>query len=222
MSLDIVVMMGPPGVGKGTQGRFLSKTFKAPILSIGDLLRNEVNKKTAVGKELEKYIHRGEMAPWILMGEIITKYLSSLQENRVIFDGIPRYISQVKNLEPILKVLNARIVQSILLTANDDVVIQRLLHRRQCTSCGMPKEKDGDLVCVFCGSQDFLLRADDEENVIRHRLSIYHRDSTPLMNYFADLGLLKVFDGQTNIEDIQKQLIETLKEKGWTPEKESL
>lgn len=217
MSLNIVVMMGPPGVGKGTQGRFLSKIFGAPILSIGDLLRQEVDKKTATGKELQKYIDRGEMAPWILMGEIIAKYLGSLKSNKVIFDGLPRYKSQMKNLEPLLKALNAKIIQCILLTAKDDVVLERLLHRRQCASCGMPKEKDGDLVCSFCGSTEFVFRADDEENVIRHRLNIYHRDSQPLIDYFDDLNLLKIFDGEKPVEDIQGQLIDILSQKGWVP-----
>ena len=217
MSFNIVVMMGPPGVGKGTQGKFLSKTFGAPILSIGDLLRQEVEKKTSVGKELQKYINLGEMAPWILMGEIITNYLGTLKTSRVIFDGIPRYKSQVKNLDPILKALKAEVIQSILLTAPDDVVVHRLLHRRQCSSCGMPKEKNENLNCVFCGSQNFLLRADDEEDIIRRRLAIYHQDSQPLIEHFTALGLLKVFDGQNSIADIQKQLIETLGKKGWTP-----
>ncbi|MCM8785517.1 MAG: adenylate kinase [Candidatus Omnitrophica bacterium] len=210
---NIFILHGPPGAGKGTVGERLSKNLNIPLISTGDLLRENVKEKTELGLKAKKYMDKGELVPDKIVISILLDRLSKDDcKNGFILDGFPRNISQAKNLEKYIKNEKVKVVY---LEANDDFLVNRLSNRRICENCGaiyhlinIPPKVPG--ICDKCGGK-LIQREDDKEEVIRNRLAVYHKLTSPLLDYYKKKGVLFGVRGDGELEDTVKQIIEISK-----------
>ena len=191
----IIILLGPPGAGKGTQSKVLANRLKLPHISTGDILRQNVSKGTNLGKEAKEYMNKGALVP----DELVTKMLlARIEENDVssgfILDGYPRNINQAKTLDSVLKEKNKAIDKVIYLDTSVPVIIQRLTGRLVCSVCGanfhktnMPPKKD--MLCDNCQGKLYQ-RTDDQEETIKKRLEVYKNEVSELINYYETAKIL--------------------------------
>jgi len=184
-----IVLLGPPGAGKGTQAKTLSEKLGLPHVSTGDLLRQNVKDKTALGREAKDYMERGLLVP----DELVAKMLMQRMDNPdvkkgFILDGYPRNLNQAQVLDGVLKERNLNIDMVVYLDTSDPVIIQRLGGRLVCSSCGanfhisnMPPKKAG--VCDKCGGRLYQ-RTDDKEETVKKRLEVYKKEVSSLIRYY--------------------------------------
>ena len=184
-----MVLLGPPGAGKGTQAKTLSEKLGLPHVSTGDLLRQNVKDKTALGREAKDYMERGLLVP----DELVAKMLMQRMDNPdvkkgFILDGYPRNLNQAQMLDDVLKERNLNINMVVYLDTSDPVIIQRLGGRLVCSSCGanfhirnMPPKKAG--VCDKCGGRLYQ-RTDDKEETVKKRLEVYKKEVSSLIRYY--------------------------------------
>ncbi len=203
-----IVLLGPPGVGKGTQAQILAKKLGLKWISTGDILRKEVAEGTELGKKAEKYMKEGKLVPDDIIIEIIKKHLSS---SGVIFDGFPRNLSQAKALEKIMNVDKV-----IFLNCPEEVVIFRLTNRRICVKCNrvynlISNPPKNDEVCDVCGSK-LVQREDDKPEVIRKRFRVYNEETKPLLSYYREKGILYEIDASGEVSEITKSILGVLNE----------
>ncbi|MEY4744670.1 MAG: hypothetical protein RL272_615 [Candidatus Parcubacteria bacterium] len=211
--MNDIVMLGPQGSGKGTQSSLLSEKIGLPHISLGTLFRAEVEASTDIGRELAAIMARGDLVPAALAEKVLMGRLSQGDaENGVIIDGFPRTIEQADSLDNIMKQLDRKLAHVIYLNVSDDEAMKRLSGRRVCTntSCERnyhveyhPPQKPG--VCDRCGSP-LAQRKDDTPEAIRHRLSLYHSETMPLIALYDGLGLLREIDGQRTIDAVQADI----------------
>jgi adenylate kinase len=218
--MNIIFFLGPPGSGKGTQARLLTKVCGASLLGMGDLLRQEVQEKTALGQKIKPVLEEGALPSWKhFVREVFEKQLDALKSSWVIFDGVPRTEEQMMDVESMIASRKARILSVFFLEVPDEILIHRLVGRYQCASCGASymrniEESDfQDVPCANCGSQKFSQRPDDQEEVIRKRLRLYNETMGPLVTHYQKKGLLKKVDGILPISEIQALIFNDLKEK---------
>jgi len=199
-----IILFGMPGAGKGTQAQKLSQTYNIPQISTGDILRANVKEKTPLGLEAKNYMDQGTLVPdHILIGIIKNRLLEADCKNGFLLDGYPRTVPQADALVNILKEIKKPIDCVINIMVPDDILIQRISGRRMCT-CGAsyhvlfnpPKSAD---VCDVCGSELYQ-RADDTAEAIGQRLAVYQKQTSPLIDYYKNLGLLRDIDGMQDID----------------------
>lgn len=186
-----IVLLGPPGSGKGTYATRLSKLLNIPHLSTGDLVREEVNLKTELGQKIRVYVERGELVPDETINALVKQKLTSKEfERGFILDGYPRTIAQAQFLNSI-----AQLDAAVYLEVPDEVIVERLSTRIVCEKCGaiynekyLKPKKQG--ICDLCGGH-LRKRKDDEPEVILERLKVYRKDTMPLIKYFQGKKLLK-------------------------------
>ena len=203
-----IILMGPPGSGKGTQAKLLAEQLKIPHISTGDILR--AANGTELGDRAAYYMNRGELVPDSILIAMIEDRLSKLDcADGSILDGYPRTIPQADALNRILAELNRRINLVINIEVPDDRLITRLSARRVCR-CGAtyqltfnPPQKEG--VCDLCGGELYQ-RDDDTIDSVRNRLRVYKRETQPLIDYYGNLGLLSTIDGSGSIEQISGEI----------------
>ena len=191
-----IIIFGPPGVGKGTASAFLIKEFSLTHISSGDIIRDIIKENKPESKLIKPYIDSGSLVPDKIITEIIEhRLLEDDCKPGFVLDGFPRTIPQAKFLDIMLKKDHIEVDHVIELTAPDDVIVERLSGRRLCKSCNaiyhiktMPPKKEG--VCDACGGE-LIQRKDDNEKVIRQRVSLYHKETEPLINYYKSSGLLR-------------------------------
>lgn len=185
-----IILLGPPGAGKGTQAKDLAVNLKIPHISTGDLLRKNVKENTELGKQAKAFMEKGELVPDDLVTEMLKDYLknSSDLKNGFILDGYPRNIPQAKTLEQIFKTLTRDDDFVVYLDTSEPVVLQRLTGRRMCSSCGanyhlknMPPKAVG--ICDKCGAA-LIQRIDDQEDTIKNRLQVYLKSTASLIEYY--------------------------------------
>ena len=202
-----VVLLGPPGAGKGTQAKLLEQKFSACQISTGDILRKAVAERTPLGKEAAEYINRGALVPDDVIVNLVAERLKEKDcESGFILDGFPRTIPQATSLDAILKQTGISLTAVLSIRVPHQVIIQRLAGRRTCRNCGAlahvtftPQKKEG--MCDRCGGELYQ-RDDDREETIANRLKVYEDQTAPLADYYREQGVLREIDGVGGIDDI--------------------
>ena len=207
-----IVLLGAPGSGKGTQAQRLTDIYNIPQISTGDLLRAAVAAGTELGKQAKVAMDSGGLvSDDIVLGMIRERLQQSDAANGFILDGFPRNLSQAASLDKLLAEVGQPIDAGLLIDVDFDILLKRLTGRLSCKDCSTvynryfsPPTKEG--VCDKCGSTNLYHRADDNEETIGNRLKVYEEDTAPLINYYADQGLLKRVNGIGEMEDITKAI----------------
>lgn len=198
-----VFFLGPPGSGKGTQARLLARALQCPSVGMGDLLREEIKKKTQKGRDVQSFVDVGDVPPWEIVREIFQGYVEHLQDSIVIFDGIPRSTLQVEDVEQILAKQRRMVLQAIFLHVPSEDLFLRMMQRCQCADCGMSHTKGLDLACTFCGCKKFFHRPDDQEEIVYKRIEIYNATLEPLIHHYEYRKLLMMVDGKLPVSEVQ-------------------
>ena len=205
-----LILLGPPGSGKGTQGERLQEDLELPYYATGDILRAAVRDGTEIGREAKEYMDRGDLVPDdVIVGVIAARIDQHEAEDGFILDGFPRTEPQAEALDAKLGDLGRRLSAAVLIDVDDEEVVRRLGGRRTCANGHIfhiefdPPEKEG--VCDVCG-EPLLIRDDDKPEVIRNRLDQYHSKTKPLVAYYEDQGLLKRVDGDQEPEQVSDQI----------------
>jgi adenylate kinase len=212
----IIILLGPPGAGKGTVGERLSKILNFPLISTGDLLRENVKEKTILGIKAKEYMDKGELVPDDIVFSVLFERIKKDDcKDGFILDGFPRNINQAENLE---KLFENRKTKVIYLKADDEFLVKRLSNRRICEKCGaiyhlinLPPKVDG--ICDKCGGK-LIQRDDDKEGVVRNRLNVYHKLTSPLLDYYKNKGILFEVDATQKLENTVSEIIKIEKNNG--------
>jgi len=210
-----LVLLGPPGSGKGTQGERLQEDLRLPYYATGDILRAAVREGTELGRVAKEYMDRGDLVPDdVIVGAIAERIDSSEAADGFILDGFPRTVPQAEALAAKLAELGKGLTGVLLIDADDDEVMRRLGGRRTCVENGHvfhvefnPPEREG--VCDVDGSE-LVVRDDDKPEVIRHRLDQYHEKTEPLIDFYDHQSLLRRIDGSAAPDDVAAELRRTL------------
>jgi adenylate kinase len=213
-----VVLLGPPGAGKGTLAALLKENLKVEHISTGDILREEMKNNTRLGLEAKQYIENGKLVP----DAVVTKLIESRLKNndgdkhRFMLDGFPRTTQQAQDLDRILKDLKQPLDYVLYLESTLSVIIQRLTGRRVCRNCGAlfhmtnkPPKKEG--VCNSCGGPLYQ-RADDNEETIRTRMDVYLKNTTLIIDYYEEQGKLRKVNADRDAEEVQAVLMKIFHE----------
>jgi adenylate kinase len=195
-----LVLLGPPGSGKGTQGERLQADFRLPYYATGDILRAAVRDETELGRKAKEYMDRGDLVPdEVIIGVISERIESAEAADGFILDGFPRTTAQAEALDEEMERLDTRLTAALLIEVSDDEVVRRLGGRRTCVKEGHifhvefdPPKNEG--VCDVCGSR-LVVRDDDKPEVIRNRLEQYHQKTEPLIAHYESQGVLRRVDG---------------------------
>jgi adenylate kinase len=206
-----VVLLGPPGAGKGTQAKLLQEAFAACQISTGDILRKAVAEKTPLGREAAQYIDRGALVPDDVIVKLVAERLKGKDcEKGFILDGFPRTIPQAKSLDAILEEMRLSLNRVLSVQVPREVIIERLAGRRSCKNCGAlahmvfdPPKREG--VCDRCGGELYQ-RRDDEEKTVAHRLEVYENQTAPLVDYYSERKLLREIDGVGAVDEIRDRV----------------
>ncbi len=210
-----VILLGPPGAGKGTQARRLSENLKIPQVSAGDLLRAARAQKTALGRKAEKFMQSGRLVPDELVIEMIEERLGKEDCRRgTVLDGFPRNVAQAEALDQSLTAKGAGIDRVVNIEVDREEVIRRLSGRRQCRKCGenyhlLFHPSRDEKACDRCGGELFQ-RDDDREEVIRKRLEVYEKETVPLIAYYQKRNVLKEVRGTGAIEGIFQKILKAV------------
>ncbi len=211
-----IILMGPPGGGKGTQAKILQDRYNIAQLSTGDMLRAAVKSKTAVGLEAQTIMETGRLVSDDLVMRMISERMKWEDCSKgFILDGFPRTIVQAEMLENLLAEQQRILDKVIEVRVPDDMLVQRIAGRFSCAQCGAGyhdvfQRPRVEGVCDFCGSTRFTRRADDNEKTVRSRLQDYHAQTAPILPYYASKGLLRIIDGSLSIEDVTEQIEKTM------------
>ena len=214
-----LILLGPPGSGKGTQGERLQEDFRLPYYATGDILRGAVAEGTELGQTAKEYMDRGDLVPdEVIIGVIAERVESAEAADGFILDGFPRTVGQADALGEEMEGLGRGITAAVLIDVSDEEVIRRLGGRRTCAKNGHifhvdfdPPKNEG--VCDICGAR-LIVRDDDKPDVIRHRLETYDEKTKPLIAFYEERGVLKRVDGSIEPDEVSNRiraLLATLK-----------
>ena len=210
-----MVVMGPPGAGKGTQAKLLEKRLGAPHVSTGDILRMAVSDQSPLGQKAAQYMHNGKLVPDDLILELMGKQLSQKDcRGGFVLDGFPRARPQALGLETLLRNFGLTLDQVLFINIPLEAVIRRLAGRRICRECGKPyhlvfdpPSREG--VCDLCHG-GLYRREDDREETIAVRYDVYQAEIAPLVDYYCEKGLLQEIDGLGNVEEVKGRIFQAL------------
>jgi len=210
-----ILLLGPPGGGKGTQAKFLIEKLGIPQISTGDMLREHVKNQTNLGTEAQGYMNNGELVPDEVILGMMKVRLNNLDcKNGYILDGFPRTIPQAKGLDSLLIELTQSLDCVIVIEVNDDTIVNRMAGRRVHPASGRvyhvkfnpPKIKNVD----DDTGEELIIRPDDEEATVRKRLEIYHSDTSPLIDYYQLQNLVYTVNGDANIDIVSNAINEII------------
>ncbi len=210
-----IIMLGAPGAGKGTQALMIAKKYNIPHISTGDIFRANIKEGTELGKKAKSYMDKGELVPDELVVDLIVDRLDKKDAAEgYVLDGFPRTIPQAEALDKALAGAGDAIDYAIDIDVPDENIISRMSGRRACVSCGgtyhivnIPPKKEG--ICDVCGGK-LILRDDDKEETVKNRLSVYHKQTQPLIDYYRSRGILKTVDGTCEMEQVFKSITDIL------------
>ncbi|HBB05986.1 MAG TPA: adenylate kinase [Firmicutes bacterium] len=206
-----IILMGPPGAGKGTHAQWIAKDFQIPHISTGDMFREAMASGSELGNTIKDVINRGDLVSDELTCALVKERLSRPDcANGYLLDGFPRTIPQAEAWERISKEIGREVNLVINISAPDELLVKRIAGRRVCPKCGasynvhtMKPKNDG--VCDVCDSS-LVQRKDDNEESFKVRLANYYKSTAPLLDYYKDLGLLSNFDGSVGASVLKKEL----------------
>lgn len=206
-----IILLGPPGAGKGTQAARISAEYGIPHISTGDIFRENIKQGTELGKKAQEYMNKGELVPDSLVIEIAEDRLQKDDcRNGFLLDGFPRTVTQAEALDNFLASNGGKIDWVLDLEVEKDVLMKRLLGRRVCKDCGatfnvagMPPKKEG--ICDNCGGQ-LKQRADDTEETVNNRIDVYNNETKPLVAYYERIGNIRHLDGAAGLENVFNEI----------------
>lgn len=207
-----IIMLGAPGAGKGTQAKMIAEKYGIPHISTGDIFRYNIKNGTELGKEAKKYMDQGLLVPDELTVKILLDRVAKDDcKNGYVLDGFPRTIPQAEVLEEALTKLGDRIDYAINVEVPDENIVKRMGGRRACVNCGatyhiehVPPKKEG--ICDNCGSE-LILRDDDKPETVKNRLSVYHKQTQPLIDFYNGKGVLRTVDGTVDMKDVFNAIV---------------
>ncbi len=208
-----IVLMGCPGAGKGTQSAKMQEKFHLYHISTGDVLRAEISKGTELGKEIAGIINKGNLVPDSLMISMLENIVKNTEQG-IIFDGFPRTVKQAEALDEMMKRLNRKITQVIMITLPEEEIISRITSRRQCKKCGEIYHVDPAApmqTCKACGGELYT-RADDTAERVKHRIEVYHQETLPVKDYYQNSGVYKEVDGHQTPDHVFADISNLLEE----------
>ncbi len=212
-----IILLGPPGAGKGTQAERLAEAYGVPHISTGDMFRRAVQEGTPLGRRAKEYMDRGELVPDEVVNGIVRDRMAAEDCRRgFILDGFPRTLNQANALTATMEELGLQLDAVVALEVPEDSLVARLSGRRVCTACGStyhvlfnPPQAEGR--CDECGGE-LVQRDDDREETVRERLRVYARQTEPLLTYYGQRGLLKKVDGDQSVDAVYGAIKAVLEE----------
>ena len=210
-----IIMLGAPGAGKGTQAKMISEKYGLPHVSTGDIFRANIKNGTALGMEAKQYMDKGLLVPDELTVKILLDRVAQDDcKNGYVLDGFPRTIPQAEVLEDALSKLGDKVDYAINVDVPDENIINRMSGRRACVTCGAtyhieyaaPKQEG---VCDKCGSE-LILRDDDKPETVKARLSVYHEQTQPLIDFYKSRNVLKEVDGTVSMQEVFDSIVAIL------------
>jgi adenylate kinase len=220
-----LVLLGPPGAGKGTQAKLLEDFRSLVKLSTGDMLRAAVAAGTELGRKAGDIMERGQLVPDdLVIGLIAERIAAEKDGSGFIFDGFPRTIAQAEALDRLFAERGRKVDRVIVMEVDDEALVERIAGRFACANCGegyhdrykLPKVKG---VCDRCGGTELIRRKDDNEEVVRARLKAYHVETEPLIDYYKRQGKVRAVDSLADIGTVAKEIGQALDEAGDRPKK---
>lgn len=206
-----IMLLGPPGGGKGTQAKYIEQKWSIPQISTGDMLRENVKNNTDLGIEAKSYMEKGELVPdHVILNMMEGRLLKDDCKSGYILDGFPRTIPQAEGLTNLLNTINQQLDVVILLKLDDEVIVERMGGRRVHPDSGRvyhieynpPKVENKDDVT----GEDLIIRPDDQENTVRNRLKVYENQTSPLIEYYNKFNILSTIDANGSIEKINSRV----------------
>ncbi len=211
-----VILLGPPGAGKGTQAATIGERTEMVHVASGDLFRAALKNGTELGMKAKSYMDRGELVPDEVVIDMIRERISQPDcEGGVLFDGFPRTAEQANALDTMLNERGTQIDTVLYMTVPDEMLIKRISGRLLCKDCGAvyniyfnPPKTEG--VCDVCGSTNLYQRDDDNEATVRNRLDVYHKQTSPLIEYYRGQGKLREIDGNQDMGQVSEDMVRAL------------
>lgn len=210
-----IILLGPPGAGKGTQAKFISEKYNIPHISTGDIFRKNIKEKTPLGINAKEYIDKGELVPDSITISIVEDRVKEEDcKNGFLLDGFPRTVHQAEALDTVLEKMGSKIDYVINIASSEKQIIERLTGRRVCKVCGagyhvtnIPPKKEG--ICDVCGGE-LIQRDDDKLETIQNRLAVYESQTRPLIDYYTNTKILVSVDGDKALEPVFKDICNIL------------
>lgn len=208
-----IILLGPPGCGKGTQAEIICKNFSIPHISTGDILRDNVKRGSEIGSKAKEYMDSGRLVPdEIIISMMKGRFSEKDCKNGFLLDGFPRTITQAEALDDLLKQMKISLDYIINIDVPDEDIINRISKRLSCSNCGevynlIYKKPKNEMTCDSCGLK-LNQRDDDKEEVVRNRLDVYRKQTAPLIEYYKDK--IKNVDGRKNISEVTKEILRLL------------
>ncbi len=211
-----IILMGPPGAGKGTQAEMMAKEFSVPHVSTGDIFRSAIKEGTEMGKKAKEYMDKGALVPDEIVVGIMKERLQKPDcAEGVLLDGFPRTAEQAEALDEVLQELGMSIDAVVNVEVEDEELVSRLTGRRVCQKCGTtyhvkhnpPKVRN---ICDHCGGELYQ-RSDDTVETVKERLSVYNRQTKPIIDFYQRKGLYVSVDGSQKINEVSEEIKEKLK-----------
>lgn len=210
-----IIMLGAPGAGKGTQAKMIAEKYHIPHISTGDIFRANIKEGTRLGMEAKTYMEQGLLVPDELTVQILLDRVSKPDcAEGYVLDGFPRTIPQARVLEEALEKLGEGIDYCINVEVPDEDIVRRMSGRRACLRCGatyhtahVPPKKEG--VCDVCGGE-LTLREDDKPETVKNRLKVYHEQTQPLIDFYAEKGVVRTVDGTAQMQEVFEAITKLL------------
>ncbi len=210
-----LIMLGAPGAGKGTQAKRIAKKYNISHISTGDIFRANIKSQTEIGLKAKGYMDKGLLVPdELVVGIVVDRLLQDDCKEGFILDGFPRTIPQAESLDKALLLMDAKMDYVINIDIPDDNIVRRMSGRRACLKCGASYHINYNAskienVCDACEGE-LILRDDDKLETVQKRLSVYHKQTRPLIDYYQDKNILITVDGTVDIDDVTKSIIDIL------------